>query len=121
LSSFDDDFKAFEKNLSWLAQVDKYTKMQTELEQVDFFHCMYVLRQDLFSIFQRELSICSGDLSAILLYGHGLPLSDLVQPGPAIAYWAPRSIIIGIQWEALNQLITGKSFTCSLLPRLTII
>ncbi|RKP06053.1 hypothetical protein THASP1DRAFT_25552 [Thamnocephalis sphaerospora] len=107
------DFDAFDKNLSWLAEVDKYTKLQADADGADFFHGMHVLRQDMATVFQREMSICSGDLSTVLLYGHGLPLSDRVRPGPAVAYWAPRALLVGVDWGRLNQLLTS---TVSLEP-----
>ncbi|KAI9593496.1 hypothetical protein BDF19DRAFT_424401 [Syncephalis fuscata] len=97
------DLASFEEQIAWLAAVDRYTKSN---DQVDFFHCMRVIRQDMSTIFQREMSICSGDISTVLLYGHGLPLSDRVHPGPAVAYWAPRALLVGTDWERVSRCLT---------------
>ncbi|KAI8052288.1 hypothetical protein BDF22DRAFT_687470 [Syncephalis plumigaleata] len=98
-----EDMASFEEQVAWLAAIDRYTKLNSS---VDFFHCMQILQHDIATIFQREMSICSGDISTVLLYGHGVPLSDRVHPGPVVAYWAPRTLLVGTDWERFNQCLT---------------
>ena len=54
-------------------------------------------------------SISSEDMTTTLLYGHGLPVTDRVHPGPALAYWAPHALLLNAN---------GKAYTLDKVYRL---
>jgi hypothetical protein len=49
--------------------------------------------------------VTSGDVPKILNEGHGIPLFNVDRVGPSIAYWAPKHLIMEIDWKLIKDII----------------
>ncbi|ORY00117.1 hypothetical protein K493DRAFT_105448 [Basidiobolus meristosporus CBS 931.73] len=87
------NIQGFKKNLSALAVLDRFAN---NCPQVDFPHCISSIYKDMKSIFAQEMSSSSNDIEAVLLVGHGIPLSNIGWPGPSLIYWGSKETLIDV-------------------------
>ncbi|CAG8547103.1 4654_t:CDS:10 [Acaulospora morrowiae] len=96
------NFKLFQKNLQALATLDTLSKINHPL---DCFLCIKCIANDIKSIYDKEFSASGGDIPKIMTDGHGIPLFHVERVGPSIAYWAPRSRILEMDWDVVKYVM----------------
>ncbi|KAF9580681.1 hypothetical protein BGW38_002580, partial [Lunasporangiospora selenospora] len=96
------NFEAFSRNLKALAILDSFSKKYSD---IDFFHNIRSMDIDFRGLYRQEMQLTGGNLQKVLTTGHGIPFMHAVLPGPSVAYWAPKSELSGLSWEALATAI----------------
>nr|CAG8446056.1 12714_t:CDS:10 [Entrophospora candida] len=77
--------------------------LSTNNENLDTFLCMRRINKDI-------SSNTEGNISQILIEGHGIPLFHMDYIGPSIVYWAPKYKVIETDWNFVkNVLISDEN------------
>ncbi|RKP12661.1 hypothetical protein BJ684DRAFT_20815 [Piptocephalis cylindrospora] len=99
-----EDVKGFTLDLALLSVPER---LANDFEsQEDLSHSLNALQKDLASFYPRE---AFGSLATVLNYGHGLPLPDILHPGPGLAYWASAPTLLTVEdWESVNRAIQAS-------------
>ncbi|CAJ0760946.1 1533_t:CDS:2, partial [Entrophospora sp. SA101] len=79
--------------------------LSTNNVMLDTFLCMRRINKDIRSIYEKEYSNTEGNISQILIEGHGIPLFHMDYIGPSIVYWAPKYKVIETDWNFVKNVL----------------